>query len=782
VSNRRLAILCVSCGLLLAGCPKGDTEFSQGRKAEALQDYDTALDHYLKALKQDPFNAEYKMKAARMRFEASQFHVNQGQKLREGGQLQLALAEFQKAMAADPSSPIAEQEARQTLEMIAAQRKETEAAPASPAAAPEVPLAEGPPELKPISQGPINLKMANQDAKIIYETVCKIAGLTVIFDPDFPTRRISVDLNNVTLEQALDIVSLESKAFWKPVTENIIIVVPDQAQKRRDYEEQVVRTFYLSNTVQPQDLTEIVTGLRQLLDLKRLQQLNAQNAIIIRDTPDKIALAEKIIDDVDKARPEVVIQVEVLEVSTTRARDLGILPGPVSSGSPSLATMVFNPSGCTNSTSGSATSTCSTSQTVQLNALRKLGTGDWAITMPGAVLNTLLTDTGTKIIQNPEIRSVDGQSAKLRIGDRVPVATGSFQAGVGVGAVGAAGIVNPLVNTQFQYIDVGVNVDITPRVHPDHQISMKVAVEVSSVTGNSNIGGISQPVIGQRKIEHDIRLKEGEASILGGLIQTTDTKNLTGMPGLAKLPFFRYFFSDNNVSTQEQEILIVLTPHIVRLPEWTQANLRPLSSGTETNVQVRRASDIEVPKPAPAGAQPAPQTRPAGPPTAVPGGAPVTGAPAAPGSAVAPTGAAETPAPARIRFEPSNIALKLGQATTVSVVVENVTDLFSIPLLFQYNPAVISVDDVTQGGFLSGGTQEIAIVQRVDKEHGQAVISATRQPNTAGVSGNGTLLGLVVRALAPGDSNLSVVQANARDSQQKPIPLVSGEAAFHVQP
>ena len=781
MSNRGLAILCLSCGLLFAGCPKGDTEFSRGRKAETLQDYDSALDHYLNALKQDPSNAEYKMKVSRLRFEASQFHVNQGQKLREKGQLQLALAEFQKAMAEDPSSPIAEQETRQTLEMIAAQTKET-ATPPAPAAPPEAPLAEGPPELKPISQGPINLKMANEDAKIIYGTVCKIAGLAVIFDPDFTAKRISVELNNVTLEQALDIVSLQSKAFWKPVTENIIIVVPDQVQKRRDYEEQVVRTFYLSNTVQPQDLTEIVTGLRQLLDLKRVQQLNAQNAIIVRDTPDKIALAEKIIEDVDKARPEVVIQVEVLEVSTARARDLGILPGPVSPGSPSLATVLFNPSGCsTSSTSGSSSSTCSSSQTVQLNALRKLGTGDWAITMPGAVLNTLLTDTATKIIQNPEIRSVDGQSAKLRIGDRVPVATGSFQAGVGVGAVGAAGIVNPLVNTQFQYIDVGVNVDITPRVHPDHQVSMKVAVEVSSVTGQSNIGGIQQPIIGQRKIEHDIRLKEGETSILGGLIQTTDTKAVTGMPALAKLPFFRYFFSDNNVSTNEQEILIVLTPHIVRLPEWTQANLRPLASGTESNVQVRRESDIELPKAvptaAPAGAAPAASpTQPAVPPTAVPGAAPVAGIPVAPGAVV------EAPATARIRFEPSSVALKPGQMTTVSVVVENVTDLFSIPLLLQYNPAVISVEDVTQGGFLSGGTQEIAIVQRVDKEHGQAVISATRQPNSSGVSGNGTLLGLVVHALAPGDSTLSVVQANARNSQQKPIPLVSGEAAFHVQP
>src|ERR1700736_5097607 len=183
-----------------------------------------------------------------------------------------------------------------------------------------------PPKLKPLPRTSISLTMEN-DAKIVFETIAKLAGVTVIFDPDFPARRIPVQLNNVTLQQALDIVSLESKAFWKPVTENIIFVIPDQPAKRRDYEENIVRTFYLSNTVQAQDLTEIVTGLRQLLDLKRIQQLNAQNAIIVRDTPDKLLIADKMIHDIDKAKPEVVIEVSVIEARVDRARSLGIQPG-----------------------------------------------------------------------------------------------------------------------------------------------------------------------------------------------------------------------------------------------------------------------------------------------------------------------------------------------------------------------------------------------------------------------------------------------------------------------
>src|SRR6266478_4246943 len=629
-----------------------------------------------------------------------------------------------------------------------------------------------PPELKPLLRTPINLKMSN-DAKIVFDTIGKIAGLTVVYDPDFPARRISTELNSVTLEQALDIVSLESKALWKPVTENVIFVVQDQPQKRRDYEEQIVRTFYLSNTVQAQDLTEIVTGLRQLLDLKRIQQLNAQNAIVIRASPDQLAVADKIIKDIDKAKPEVVIQVQVIEARVDKARSLGISPGTTAS------IAVLPPGSTTTNNNNSGSTTTNNNNPITLQSLGHLTGADYSVTLPSFTANALLSDSTTKIIQNPEVRSVDGQPAKLNIGDRVPIATGSFQAGVGVGGTAGTGFVNPLVNTQFQYQDVGVNIDLTPRVHPNHEVSLKLSVEVSSVTGQATIGGISQPIISQRKIEHEIRLKEGEANVLGGLITRSDTKTLNGWPGLAHLPLLRYFFSEDIHNSEDDEILIILTPHIVRMPEWTRANLRALYSGSEAEVKVRREAVVRSPNSEPRASAPQGSTNSA---QQVPGAAvPATqGAPpTVPGSTNA----------AQIRFEPRSLSLKAGQKQTVGVVVENVNDLFSIPFLLQYNPAVISVEEVQHGEFLSGGNQEIAIVcsgcgsaNRGDKEHGQAIISATRQPNTAGVSGTGTIMGIVVKAIAPGSSNLSVVQVNAKDSQQRPIPLVTVEATLQVQP
>ncbi len=734
--------------VVLSGCPKGNQDYNAGRKAETLQDYDTALVDYQRALRTEPSNAEYKLREMHTRFAAGQFHLEQGEKALKTGDLQLALAEFQKAVAIDPSNGAADQELKKTMDLLAAKNAAATPKVINPNAPEESDLLAAPPQLKPVSTELINLKMTN-DARVVFETIAKLAGLSVIFDPDFTSRRIAADLPNVTLEQALDAVAFESKAFWKPLTGSVIIIAPDNPQKRRDLEDEEVRTFYLSNTLTPQDLTEVVTGLRQLLDMRRVQQVNAQNAIVIRDTPDKLLLASKIIRDIDKAKPEVLVHVQVLTASVDRLRDLGIMPGQ-------SATVTFTPRTSVQPNGGSSTSTASgtsgTPAQITLDNLKSLSGGDYSATLPGATANAILTDNKTRIIQDPEVRVSDGEKATLKIGDRVPVATGSFQAGVGVGTSS----INPLVNTQFQYIDVGVNIDVTPRVHPDGDVSMKLSIEVSQITGTSNIGGINQPVISQRKIEHDIRLKNGEVSVLGGLIERTQTKNINGIPGLAQLPLFRYLFSDNSNEVKEDEVLIVLTPHVLRLPSITAENLKTLAAGTDTDARVYRDGQEGVSAPA----------IPNGPSTSVP-------SQTAPAAGAAPA--------AQLHFDPSAATLKPGDTTTLGLAISNVSDLYSIPLLIHYDPAVIQIEEVRNGGFLSGGTQEIAIVQRIDSQRGEVVVSATRQPNTPGVNGSGTLLGIVVRGVAPGKTALQILQVNAHDSQQRAIPVVSGEGAVQVQ-
>ncbi|HEV2222993.1 MAG TPA: cohesin domain-containing protein [Candidatus Acidoferrales bacterium] len=742
----------------VAGCPKGNQDYKVGRKAELAGDYDTAVVSYARALKSDPGNAEYKLRSIRAHFEAGQFHVEQGEKDLNKGQLEMALAEFQKAEGIDPSSAIASQEAQKTLDLLAKVKEAEQPKPVGVAPPEDTGLMSAPPELKPLSREPINLKMGPVDARVVFSTIGQLAGLSVIFDPSYVSRQISVDLPNVTLEQGLDAVALESDAFWKPVTSNIILVAPDNPQTRLKLQDEQVQTFYLRNTTTPAELTEITNGLRQLLDITRLQPVAADNAIVMRTTPDKLILASKIIDSLDKAKPEVMIQVDVLEARLDREHELGIQP-------PQSLTVTGTPRSAIQpqtSTSGSTGTSTPTTPQVTLNNLKHLSTADYSLTLPGATLNALLTDSTTRVIQDPTIRVTDGATAKLSIGDQVPIAVSTLTPGIGVAAGGS---LNTLGSTSFQYKDVGVIISVTPRVHPDGEVSLNYSIEVSSVTSQSNIGGIQQPIISSRKIgPADIRLRDGEVNLLGGLITRSETKSLNGWPGVAHIPFLRYFFSNQDNKIEDDEVLIAMTPHVVRMPSITADDLRTLAAGTDTNVRVFQK---EVDGPNATVAPPSAQN------SAAPTGAAGT-TPPAPGS---PVGSAST----SLQFQPASISLKPGDTMTVGLAIDNAHDLFSIPLLLKYDPAVIQIEDIRNGGFLSGGTQEIAVVHQEDQQQGQAIVSATRRPNTPGISGTGTLLGIVIKAIAPGTSQLQVVQVNARDSQQKPLPITSGTATIQVQ-
>jgi general secretion pathway protein D len=765
---------------LLAGCHQTTTEFQEGRKAEALQDYDTALVYYQRAAQANPTDAEYKLREMHMRYAAASWHVEQGRKAVQKADLQLALSEFEKAAAIDPSNMAAEQQAKSTAELLSAVNNMEKPEPDNPSEDEKEMLA-GPPRLKPLSQEPLNLKMTN-DSKVVFETMAKLAGLSVIFDPDYVSHRVTVDLPGVTLEQGLDAVSFESKAFWKPLTSSVIEVAPDSAQKRKDIEDEVVGTFYISNSLTQQDLTEIVNGLRQLLDLHRVQQVNAQNAIVIRDTPDKLELASKIIRDIDKAKPEVLLHVQVLSADRDRLRQLGILPGQ-------NVSLTFNPrcsvqptnSGCSSSSSTASTTTTSPLQ-ITLNNLAHLASADYSLTLPGASAEAILTDSKTKIIQDPEIRVTDGEKATLKIGQRVPVATGSTQAATGVAATTA---VSSLVNTQFSYIDVGVNIEAQPRVHPDGEVSMKLVVEISSVANFQNIGGIQEPVISQRKIEHEVRLKDGEVNILGGLIERTDTDSLNGIPGAADVPGLKYLFSQVSKEVEHDEVLIVLTPHILRFPSINAENLRRLAAGTDSNVRVfhAAASDAKSSDLPTRNSEASPDALHSG----LPAGTqlleqvreqPVTVVEAASANGPAASGAGVA---AQVRFNPAQVTLKSGDTEIVGISIDGVNDLSSMPMLLKYDPAVIQITEVRDGGFLSGGTQTVAIVQRIDAQKGEVMISCTRGPHTAGVNGSGTILGLVVKGVAAGDTRIQIVELKAQDSQQRNIPITSGDAAIRVQ-
>ncbi|MGA2695860.1 MAG: cohesin domain-containing protein [Terriglobales bacterium] len=769
--KRPAALICLMLFVVLSA-PAADKDkaksfYTKGKDAEARQNYEQAYDLYKQAYDLKPTDIAYRSAFERLRFLAGASHVHRGQLLRDAGQLDQALGEFQKAAEIDSSSFIAKQEIKHTQEMIDAAKSPVPKASAASADELQRRLqqAQGPVELAPISNIPITLKLT-EDTKVIFETVGKLAGINVLFDPDYTSRRIKIELNGVTLEEALQIVALESKTFWRPVTPNTIFVAQDNPAKRKDLEQSVIKTFYMSNLSQPTELQDTVNALRQILEIQRLQALPTQNAIVVRGTPDQVALAEKLVNDLDKAKPEVIVDVAIMQINRDKSKTLGI--NPPTSATVALQNNVSNTTTGTGTTTGTTTSTNSTSGTpnsINLNALGNLNATDFTVTISQATATALFSDSSTKLIQNPQIRAVDGQKATLKIGDRVPVATGSFGSGIGNTGLG----VSPLVNTQFQYLDVGVNIDITPHIHADGQVTLKITMDISSVTSYTNIGGIQQPVIGQRKIEHEVRLKEGEVNLLGGMLEDQQTKSLTGIPGLGQIPILKYLFGQSNTDHSETETVFALIPHIVREHELSSLNEKAISVGTASAIELRRIAPLPMPA---ATETPVRSVAPTN---------PTSGVPVMPPTATNPTQSGTTPGLAGFGFDPPSIKQVKGATFTVNVLVNGVQNAHTVPVQVAYDPKLLQVMNVSNGGFLSQDGQAVALVHRDDDSSGTLQITATRPPGANGVSGQGTVLVLTFLAKSSGQGTLTISKGGVRDPNMQAVPVAGTIANVSVE-
>jgi general secretion pathway protein D len=756
-------VLLVVLAILPAIADKAKSIYEKGQDAEVRQNYEAAFGFYKQAYDLKPKDLRYRASFERIRFKAAASIVHRGQGLRDEGKLQEALAEFQRAVQIDPSLFIAQQELKRTLQMINdATNPPPQAAGPPSALQRKIREAGGPVELAPISNIPITVKLT-EDSKVIYQTIGQLAGINVLFDPDYTSRRIKVELNGVTLEEALEITALESKTFWRPVTGNTIFVAQDNPAKRKELEQSVLKTFYLSNLSQPTELQDVVNAIRAVLDVQRVQQLLSQNALVVRGTPDQIALAEKLVEDLDKARPEVIIDIAVMQVSKDKSRTLGL--SPPTSATVALQSNINNTTTTTNPTTGVATTPTSSTGGLNLNTLGNLNATDFQVTIPSANLSAVMGDNDTKLIQNPQIRALDGQKASLKIGDRVPVATGSFQPGIG--GVG----INPLVNTQFQYLDVGVNIDITPHVHAGREVTLKITMDISSVTGQSSIGGISQPIIGQRKIEQEIRLKDGEANILGGMMEDQQTKALTGIPGLAQIPILKYLFGQTTQDHSESEVVFAIVPHIIRGTDVNEMNQRPIDIGTANTIGLRHMNRAAVP------AAPAGQT-----PSIVPVTTPGSQSPAGQPPAIPPNQAAN-PAPGgtNFLFDPGQITAVKGNTFVVNLLISGAQNVYSVPVQMNYDPAKLQLVNVSNGGFLSQDGQAVAVVHREDETTGTLQITATRPPGAGGVSGQGTVVTMTFQAKASGQTPLTITRGGARDPGLQSITVNGAQASVTVQ-
>jgi len=556
--NLRWALLFVLLAGTL-GCSAAKEIAHEGEDAVANRNWDAAVFHYLQALTEDPSNIEYRMQLGRARQKASQEHFAKGVSLRGMGQLYKARDELEMATQLDPTN----QYVAQTLAEV---QKDIEISEgpggmadleAMKAKAREAKVK--PPVLDPTSDEPITLKFPQpKPVQEIYKALGKAYGFNVLFDPKLKDDKLSVELNDVTAERALEIVLQAAGDFYKVLDPHSIIIAEDTPQNRRDYEDLVIKTFFLSNA----EVKDVDKLLRALIEARRLSTNEQLNSITLRDTADKVAIAEKLIDVNDKAKAEVVVDVELMLVATTGETNIGM----------QLSSYSFTFQADTNAIVEG------TSGALPLNKITGINSSNTFVTIPSVVLNLMKRTGRAEVLANPQLRVTEGEKAKLHIGDKYPIPVTAFNTGNTIG-----GNVVPI--TSFQYQDIGIKIDVEPRVHHNREVTLKLKVEVSNLGESVEVGpGQKAVVIGTRNIDSVIRLKNGETSLLAGLFRNDKTEGRQDIPGLSKIPLIGRLFSNKNAITKRTDLVLTLTPHIVRFPDIRDEDLAPLWVGTESKM------------------------------------------------------------------------------------------------------------------------------------------------------------------------------------------------------
>jgi len=572
--------------VLIFGC--ATSGLTRARSAEARQDYDSAVAEYTRILREDPNNKDARVGLEMARIRAAQDHVTRARRLSASGKLEEALIEYQIASELNPSdSQVVEElgsirtqlrtqiaireDGKTRLETLIDESRRT-----------PLPGRDLPSDVT-LPDSPVFREASARD---VFSAIAKFADISILFDPTYRDQTVSIDLRKAGLEEALTSLTSTTRTFWKVTTPRTVTIIPDTQAKRREYEEEIVRTFYLSNA----DLKETIDILRIVVDARRIAALASTNAITIKDTPDRIEAAGRIIASLDKARPEVIINVELLEVNRTYLQEFGLqLASPSPTGPTGINGQAdINREGLT------------------LQDLSRLTSADVLLTnLPALYYRLLKNDAATRVLANPQLRTSEGEPAQARFGERVPVPVTTFS------PIAAGGVQTQPI-TSFNYENIGVGIDITPRTHHDDAVTLAVKVELSSISG-MGFGGL--PTFGNRSIQTVIRLKDGETNMLAGLIRDEERRTLAGVPGLVDIPVIGRLFAYNHKETTETDIILTLTPRIVRVLDLTEADLAPFRMGRES---AGGAADVPLPLPVPQQANPPARPPPAGNPDAEP--------------------------------------------------------------------------------------------------------------------------------------------------------------------
>jgi general secretion pathway protein D len=757
-SSGRLALVVIIwlaaalTGLSFFACSAASGAYRRGTSAAQQGSWDAAVVHYTRAVNEKPDNIEYRMALERALIEAGAYHVQQAQKRLAVEDLEGAVQELELSINLHPANRYAQsilEETRAHLKEREASREEAEGFEERRRRAQE--LFGGRPILEPSSTAPIQLRFAEDTSlQKIFEVLSKLSGINILFDESFRDKRVTIDLVDVSFEEALDKLALINRLFYKVVDSSTIIIVPDNAQKHRQYDDLVLRTFYLVNA----EVNTVANMLRTIAGIQRVQPNPELKSITVRATPDQVAVAERIIELNDKSKSEIMLDIEILEVNRSKVAEFGLQAAEYQ------VSLGFAPAGQDDETGA-----------IRLNRLASLDYSDFTMTFPNsATFRLFKSQSEARLLANPKLRASEGQPAELRLGQEIPIPVTSF-----VSQFGTPGGVPTTPVTSFQYRNVGVNVTITPKVFVDGEIELQLTLETSSQLDTRVIGGIELPVFGLRNVNNVVRLRDGETNIVGGLISEEDRKAVSGFPGLVDIPLLNKIFANNDNNSASNDVIFSITPHIIRAPRVTEMDMAPLPMGTEQQIKVPgnrprifdAVKDAEVIEPEPE----------------VPPEAPPEPALVAPEPPEVPPEAEPAPpppvSPISVLFSPQTATLAVGESFEVVLVAGGAQGLSSGEILVSYDPAALRISNVQAGAFLTIDGRPLTFTPTFNP--GQVGVSFSRLEDTEGLVGSGHLVRLTLEAVAPGPPLIVSATGALRDTTGASIPASFASLRIEVQ-
>ncbi len=815
-------VLLLVVALLLSGCA-GQRAFSVGVEAMEDENYDLAVAELTKALKADPGNAEYSARLAAARSKAGWHHLQKGRTLRQERKFVEAAGELRLASALSPTLDVAALELRQVQKLIEARELAVEAqnhlqarrlgkaekmAEEALAIDPENEIALklreqlrresktrlGGYELDVESKMPVTLKFKDAKLEEVFKILNRLSGINFIFDEDLRGEQVTLLLEDATFSQALELLMKMNNLGSRVLNPKTVIIYSNTKDKQKQYEDQIIQTFYLSSI----DAKKAVNMLRTMLQLRKIYVHEELNAIVVRDNPDTIELVGQILANADLADSEVVFDLELIEVSHGDLLKFGIEPSSYSVS----AVGVKN---------GSQIDSTLPSPPGIGNLIDSASGIDVFFTLPTATFELSKSLTDTVVLATPKIRVKNREKAKVHVGTREPSVTSTTS--------------GDNVSTNVQYIDVGVKVDVEPVIQLDDTVQTKLRLEVSSVSDRETVGGTNNPTtiftISTTNAETSLILKDGERTIIGGLIRTADEKSRKTVPVLGEIPLLGALFTKHEFDDGKREILLSVTPHIVKkidVPDRGEARIwsggeDELKAGPNFAAFAEKPDPDEVP-PARTGVTPAPPapSAEAAPPREASPPSPPADLPE-PGPAPEPPAESDDPGPepqalppeapadegeqvARIDVPPAEISapvaaaklfatgtklVKVGDEFTVELQVAEVENLYSAPLFVNYDPALLDFVRADEGDFLRAPGQSTVFTSSPNRSRGELIIGNKQGAGGQGASGSGALARIVFRAKQPGSAVIRPNRVNFRDPAGERMAVEVEQFAVEIQ-